>query len=39
MIYINEAHATDVWPIGLSAGVLNKKHKTSQVVQKIIKNL
>ncbi len=28
MIYINEAHATDVWPIGLSAGVLNKKHKT-----------
>ena len=27
-IYISEAHATDVWPIGLSAGVLNKKHRT-----------
>lgn len=26
MIYINEAHAIDIWPIGLSAGVLNKKH-------------
>ena len=28
MIYINEAHAVDVWPIGLSAGTLNYSHKT-----------
>jgi hypothetical protein len=27
MIYINEAHAVDVWPIGLSAGTLNYSHK------------
>jgi hypothetical protein len=26
-IYIQEAHASDVWPIGKSAGALNKKHK------------
>lgn len=26
-MYISEAHAVDVWPIGLSAGVLNKKHQ------------
>jgi hypothetical protein len=26
-IYINEAHAYDIWPIGLSAGTLNKSHK------------
>ena len=28
MIYIEEAHATDEWPIGYSAGVLNRKHQT-----------
>ncbi len=28
MIYINEAHAADVWPIGLSAGTINYSHKT-----------
>ena len=27
-VYISEAHATDVWPIGMSAGVMNKKHIT-----------
>ena len=27
MIYISEAHAIDVWPIGESAGTLNYKHK------------
>lgn len=27
-VYISEAHATDVWPIGDSAGVSNKKHQT-----------
>ena len=27
-MYITEAHAVDVWPIGLSAGVLNYSHKT-----------
>lgn len=27
-VYISEAHAVDVWPIGLSAGTLNYKHKT-----------
>ena len=27
-VYISEAHATDVWPIGMSAGVLNQKHIT-----------
>jgi len=26
-IYINEAHAADVWPIGLSAGTINYSHK------------
>lgn len=28
MIYINEAHAIDVWPIGLSAGTINYSHKS-----------
>jgi hypothetical protein len=27
-VYISEAHAVDVWNIGLSAGVINHKHKT-----------
>jgi hypothetical protein len=27
-VYINEAHAIDVWPIGLSAGTLNYSHKS-----------
>ncbi len=27
-VYISEAHAVDVWNIGLSAGTLNYKHKT-----------
>lgn len=27
MIYISEAHAADIWPIGLSAGVINYSHK------------
>ena len=27
MIYISEAHAIDVWPIGLSAGTINYSHK------------
>ena len=27
-VYISEAHATDVWPIGDSAGVSNKKHQS-----------
>lgn len=27
IIYINEAHAVDVWPIGESAGALNYSHK------------
>lgn len=26
-VYINEAHAVDIWPIGLSAGTLNYSHK------------
>lgn len=30
MIYITEAHAADVWPIGRSAGTINYKHKTIQ---------
>lgn len=28
MIYINEAHAADVWNIGMSAGTINYSHKT-----------
>lgn len=28
MIYITEAHAMDVWPIGMSAGTINYSHKT-----------
>lgn len=27
MIYITEAHAADIWPIGMSAGTINYKHK------------
>lgn len=27
IIYIKEAHAYDVWPIGLSAGTINYSHK------------
>jgi len=27
MIYISEAHAADVWPIGESASTINYKHK------------
>ena len=30
MIYIEEAHAIDEWPIGNSAGVINWKHNTLQ---------
>jgi len=30
MIYIDEAHAADVWNIGESAGAINNKHKTIQ---------
>lgn len=26
-VYISEAHATDIWPIGMSAGTLNSSHK------------
>lgn len=28
MVYITEAHAADVWPIGKSAGTINYKHQT-----------
>lgn len=28
IVYITEAHAADVWPIGLSSGTINYKHKT-----------
>lgn len=28
IVYINEAHAADVWNIGESAGTINYKHKT-----------
>ena len=38
-IYISEAHATDVWPIGLSAGVLNKKHRTIEDRIRCAKNM
>lgn len=27
MVYITEAHAYDVWPIGMSAGTINYKHQ------------
>lgn len=27
MVYITEAHAVDVWPIGMSAGTINYKHQ------------
>lgn len=26
-VYINEAHAHNIWPIGLSAGTINYSHK------------
>jgi len=38
-IYISEAHAADVWPIGLSAGVINMKHKIIQDRIQCAKNL
>ena len=28
IIYISEAHANDIWPIGLSAGTINSSHKS-----------
>ena len=28
LVYTKEAHATDVWPIGMSAGALIETHKT-----------
>lgn len=37
-VYISEAHATDVWPIGRSAGVLNKKHHTIEDRQNCANN-
>jgi hypothetical protein len=37
-VYISEAHATDVWPIGRSAGVLNKKHHTIEDRQRCANN-
>lgn len=37
MIYINEAHAVDVWPIGLSAGTINYAHKTIEDREKCAK--
>lgn len=30
IIYISEAHAYDVWPIGMSAGTINYSHKKIQ---------
>ena len=27
MVYITEAHAADIWPIGMSAGTINYEHK------------
>ncbi len=38
-IYISEAHAADVWPIGLSAGVINLKHKNIRDRIQCAKNL
>ena len=37
-VYISEAHAADVWPIGLSAGVINYSHKTLKDRIKCAKN-
>ena len=38
IIYINEAHAADVWNIGESAGVINYSHKEiKQRIQYAIK--
>ena len=28
LVYITEAHAADVWNIGMAAGAINKKHVT-----------
>lgn len=39
MIYIDEAHAVDEWPIGESAGVINYKHKTLEDRIKCAQNL
>lgn len=30
IIYISEAHANDIWPIGMSAGTINNSHKVIQ---------
>ena len=38
-MYISEAHAADVWPIGMSAGVINYKHKTISDRSKCANNL
>lgn len=42
-VYQKEAHAADVWPIGLSAGTINLEHKTLEERQscanKFIKEL
>jgi len=27
IVYISEAHANDIWPIGISAGTINESHK------------
>ena len=37
-VYISEAHATDVWPLGKSAGVANKMHRTITDRQQCAKN-
>lgn len=37
-VYISEAHAVDVWPIGKSAGVLNYKHNTIEDRSKCANN-
>ena len=38
-VYISEAHATDVWPLGKSAGVMNKKHLRIEDRQQCATNL
>ena len=41
LVYITEAHAADVWPIGESAGTINYKHQNISdrlvCVEKLIK--
>lgn len=27
IVYISEAHAQDIWPLGMSAGTINSSHK------------